>query len=40
MPPRLRSAADPREWLRHARSNLARCREAVVGWAEKVVEAR
>jgi HEPN domain-containing protein len=26
MPPRLRSAADPWEWLRHARSNLARCR--------------
>jgi len=26
MPPRLRSASDPGEWLRHARSNLARCR--------------
>jgi HEPN domain-containing protein len=26
MPPRLRSAGDPGEWLRHARSNLARCR--------------
>lgn len=26
MPPRLRSPSDPREWLRHARSNLARCR--------------
>jgi HEPN domain-containing protein len=26
MPPRLRSASDPGEWLRHARSNLSRCR--------------
>lgn len=26
MPPRLRSAGDPAEWLRHARSNLSRCR--------------
>jgi hypothetical protein len=26
MPPRLRSANDPAEWLRHARSNLSRCR--------------
>ena len=26
MPPRLRDASDPGEWLRHARSNLARCR--------------
>jgi HEPN domain-containing protein len=26
MPPRLRDAGDPREWLRHARSNLVRCR--------------
>jgi HEPN domain-containing protein len=26
MPPRLRSAGDPGEWLRRARSNLARCR--------------
>ncbi len=26
MPPRLRSASDPAEWLRHARSNLSRCR--------------
>ena len=26
MPPRLRSPSDPHEWLRHARSNLARCR--------------
>jgi len=26
MPPSLRSAGDPAEWLRHARSNLSRCR--------------
>ena len=26
MPPRLRSASDPGEWPRHARSNLSRCR--------------
>ena len=26
MPPRLRSASDPAEWLRHARSHLSRCR--------------
>lgn len=26
MAPRLRDAGDPVEWLRHARSNLARCR--------------
>jgi len=26
MPPRLRSTGDPGEWLRHARSNLSRCR--------------
>ena len=26
MAPRLRDASDPGEWLRHARSNLARCR--------------
>src|SRR5512143_1677775 len=26
MPPSLRSAGDPGEWLRHARSNLSRCR--------------
>ncbi|MGE0455802.1 MAG: HEPN domain-containing protein [Vicinamibacteria bacterium] len=26
MPPRLRDAGSPEEWLRHARSNLARCR--------------
>ena len=26
MPPSLRSASDPAEWLRHARSNLSRCR--------------
>jgi HEPN domain-containing protein len=26
MPPRLRSASDPGEWLCHARSNLSRCR--------------
>jgi HEPN domain-containing protein len=26
MPPRLRDASDPAEWLRHARSNLSRCR--------------
>jgi HEPN domain-containing protein len=26
MAPKLRDASDPREWLRHARSSLARCR--------------
>jgi HEPN domain-containing protein len=26
MPPRLRDASDPGEWLRHARSNISRCR--------------
>jgi HEPN domain-containing protein len=26
MPPKLRDASDPAEWLRHARSNLSRCR--------------
>jgi hypothetical protein len=26
MPSRLRDASSPEEWLRHARSNLARCR--------------
>lgn len=26
MAPRLRDSGDPAEWLRHARSNLARCR--------------
>jgi len=26
MAPKLRDAGDPKEWLRHARSNLSRCR--------------
>lgn len=26
MPPKLRDASDPEEWLRRARSNLSRCR--------------
>ena len=26
MAPKLRDSGDPREWLRHARSNLSRCR--------------
>ena len=49
MAPKLRDSGDPGEWLRHARSNLSRCRapqdyeealktaEAVFAWAESVV---
>jgi HEPN domain-containing protein len=37
MPPRLRSASDPAEWLRHARSNLIRSR-ADRGLAEVLFE--
>jgi len=43
MPPRLRSASDPGEWLRHARSSEQDYREALeaaekaVAWAEGLV---